>query len=482
MISGFLNLNIDSFMRHFLILSFSLISIISFGQESKWGNSEADSIRCYENYNNFGSLYNGRSYVEAFDPWLFVYNTCPEAKEVIYKIGPKIINAKIKTIEDSLKRHELISLLLKVHDDNNIYFPGKEASVLAKKAYDFYKYYPKNHFEAYKMFNVALNLDPASLQTAYLNKYFNAVVNLYRIDSLDTEGLLNGYSRVGESAEAQTNNWNKRITILTEKDTLGTISSKEKRILANDKKRLNQVNSLYRNIEKKIAPLLTCDRLSLIYNEENLQVHIEDASWLRRAEKMLSKERIDTSGLTDCTDNPIYYLIAQSLYDLDPSPQSARSMGLLSIKNEKWDEAITYFSSAIDGEVDPMKKSRDHMRISQINQKVGNLSSAKKEIVNASKLNPSSGEIYLIWASIYAQAAGQCGNNVFEKNAVYWAAVNKLNQAKNIDPEIAVRANKAIANYKKGFPDKSISFQFGYKEGDSYRIPCWINETVRVAF
>ena len=184
-------------MRHFLISSFLIISIISFGQESKWGNSEADSIRCYENYNNFGSLYNGRSYVEAFDPWLFVYNTCPEAKEVIYKIGPKIINAKIKTIEDSLKRHELISLLLKVHDDNNIYFPGKEASVLAKKAYDFYKYYPKKHFEAYKMFNVALNLDPASLQTAYLNKYFNAVVNLYRIDSLDTEGILNGYSRVG---------------------------------------------------------------------------------------------------------------------------------------------------------------------------------------------------------------------------------------------------------------------------------------------
>ena len=65
---------------------------------------------------------------------------------------------------------------------------------------------------------------------------------------------------------------------------------------------------------------------------------------------------------------------------------------------------------------------------------------------------------------------------------MYWAAVNKLNQAKNIDPEIAARANKAIANYKKGFPDKSISFQFGYKEGDSYRIHCWINETVRVAF
>jgi tetratricopeptide (TPR) repeat protein len=482
MINGFLNLNIDNFMKYFFTLTSFILTFSCIAQKSKWGSTDADSIRCYENYNNFGSLYNGKSYVAAFEPWLFVYNTCPQAKEVIYKIGPKIVDAKIKATKDSSKRNELILLLLKVHDDYNKYFPGKEASVLAKKAYDFYRFYPDKYYDAYNMFNIALNLDPGAVQTAYLNKYFNAVIKLYKVDSLDTEGLLNGYSMVGESAEAQTNKWNRRITLLTEKDTLGTISSKEKRILSTDKKRLNQVNKLFSNIEKKIAPLLTCDRLSLIYNEDNLISHADDASWLRRAEKMLSKERVDSSGLTDCTDNPIYFQIAESLYDLDPSPQSARSMGVLSIKNEKWEEAIKYFSIAIEGEVDPIKKSRDHMRIAVINQKIGDLPSAKKQIVNASRLNESSGEIYLVWASIYAQAAGTCGNNVFEKNAVYWAAVNKLIKAKQVDPEISSRANKAIVNYRNGFPDKSISFQFGYKEGDSYRIPCWINETVRVAF
>ena len=93
---------------------------------------------------------------------------------------------------------ELILLLLKVHDDYNRYFPGKEASVLAKKAYDFYRFYPDKYYEAYNMFNIALNLDPGAVQTAYLNKYFNAVIKLYKVDSLDTEGLLNGYSMVGE--------------------------------------------------------------------------------------------------------------------------------------------------------------------------------------------------------------------------------------------------------------------------------------------
>ncbi|CAI8380974.1 MAG: Uncharacterised protein [Owenweeksia sp. TMED14] len=469
-------------MRYFIALYFFTTALFVFSQDSKWGNNEADSIRCYENYNNFGSLYNGKSYVDAFEPWLFVYNTCPQAKEVIYKIGPKIVHAKIGATNDSLKRSELIKLLLKVHDDYNLYFPGKEASILAKKANDFYKYFPNDFYKAYEMFNVALNLDPGAVQPSYLNNYFKAVIKLYKVDSLDTEGLLNGYSLVGESAEAQTNNWNKEITLLTEKDTLGTISSKEKRKLSIDKKKLNQVNKLFSNIEKRIAPLLTCDRLSLIYNEENLQLHAEDAAWLRRAEKMLSKERVDTAGFTDCTDNSIYYLIAQSLYDLDPSPQSARSMGVLSIKNEKWKDAIDYFKSAIETEVDPLKKSRDHMRLAVINQKIGNLPAAKNEIFEASRFNRNSGEVYMVWGSIYAQAAGVCGNNVFEKNAVYWAAVDKLKRAKIIDSDISLRADKAISNYRKGFPDKSISFQFGYKEGDIYKIPCWINESVRVAF
>ena len=75
-----------------------------------------------------------------------------------------------------------------------------------------------------------------------------------------------------------------------------------------------------------------------------------------------------------------------------------------------------------------------------------------------------------------------CGNNVFEKNAVYWAAIDKANRAKSVDPSIAARVDRTIVNLRAGIPDKSISFQFNYKEGDRYTIGCWINETVTVRF
>jgi hypothetical protein len=69
-----------------------------------------------------------------------------------------------------------------------------------------------------------------------------------------------------------------------------------------------------------------------------------------------------------------------------------------------------------------------------------------------------------------------------EKNAVYWAAINKLSYARSIDPSVASKAAKLISAYSQQIPDKGISFQLGYKEGDKINIGCWINETVSVKF
>ena len=85
-------------------------------------------------------------------------------------------------------------------------------------------------------------------------------------------------------------------------------------------------------------------------------------------------------------------------------------------------------------------------------------------------------------ATIYASAAGDCGANAVEKNAVYWAAINKLTYARSIDPSIADKASQLISAYSKVVPDKGVAFQLGFKEGDSIDIGCWINETVSIKF
>jgi tetratricopeptide (TPR) repeat protein len=467
-------------MKRILLVLFAFSAF--FANAQNWGSNDADSIRCFENYNNFGQLCNGKDYLQAYEPWMIVYTTCPQASEVVYKFAPKIFDAKIKAEQDPAKKAELIAALMKMYDDWNTYYPGSEAKVLGQKANDYYDYYPEDAYTAYQMFNAALDVNPGDIQPLYLNNYFNAVIALYKVDTLDSEGLLNAYGAVGEAIEMQTDNWNREITSLTEKDTLGTISSREKRVLDIDKRLLEQSTKLMTNIERGLAPLLTCDRLGLIYNQENFDKHLGDAAWLRRAEKMLSKERTDTAGTTDCTDNPIYYLVAQSLYDLEPSAQAARSMGVLSIKNEKYDDAVKYFTDAIAQEADPLKKAKDYLKLAAIHLKTGNLAAAKSDCSAAVRNNENSGDAYLMWANVYAAAAGSCGNNVFEKNAVYWAAIDKAARAKQVDPSVAGRSDKLVSKLRPGIPDKSISFQFGKKEGDRYTIGCWINETITVRF
>ncbi|MEY4461251.1 MAG: hypothetical protein RL429_1240, partial [Bacteroidota bacterium] len=111
-----------------------------YAQKAVWGKNATDSTVCFEKYNTFGALYNSKSYVEAYEPWKVVYETCPQATEVIYKFAPKILEAKIKEATDPKVKNDLVRLLLSTYDRRNELYPGKEAEILAQKADDFWTY------------------------------------------------------------------------------------------------------------------------------------------------------------------------------------------------------------------------------------------------------------------------------------------------------------------------------------------------------
>ena len=63
---------------------------------------------------------------------------------------------------------------------------------------------------------------------------------------------------------------------------------------------------------------------------------------------------------------------------------------------------------------------------------------------------------------------------------MYWAAVDKLEKAKNIDPDVAEQAQSLINQYRKYYPSKAdVFFKPELKVGESFHIGGWINETVR---
>jgi len=553
--------------RILFVFGILLMSFSAQAQESKWGNSIADSVSCFQNYNIMGSYYQSKDYAEAYDAWKALFETCPSANIRIYTYGDNIIEAKIKETNDDAAKNVLIQELLALYDAFALHFPEEKANAMSSKAYHFYNYYKKDAdsiSKAVVMFDEAKSLLGDTMSVAHTDRYFQANVkefnktkdvdrlfevynsvlvslefnfNTFNVENYTIElkadsvlGFIAYADSIRPTAEAakaayelelaaydSTNAYNnsskKRmkqaaklpplvkpemdaatqalVSVLEKADELKTkyeldeqgLTSVDKRKISNNEIRLRNITKVQSNIEKILSPLLTCDKLTLIYNEEAFEQNKDNIEWLKRAGNLLQKERVGDNGeMTSCTDNPVFISIAETLYEIEPSAQAALNMAKLGVNKSDWAMAKKYYTEAIEQEEDLRRKANSYMGLAYVNQKMGALSAAKSNCLKAGQLRKDWGNPYLYLATLYAEAAGTCGANAVEKNAVYWAAINKLSYARSIDPSIANKAAKLISAYTQQIPDKGISFQLGYKEGDKINIGCWINETVSVKF
>ena len=460
-------------------LLLSLFAGVAFGQ-SKFG---PDSVKCWENTQIYYQLYKSKQYAEAYDAWYYVYQNCPEAYKNTFIFAPKIVESKLKATKDEAKKKELTGILLESYDKRLQYFPEKEGYVLSSKGLDQLSYVDDPQ-EAYSTFKKAYESNGYDLPAAAFNGWFIAAAKMFNAKQMEMEGVFEVYNIVSEAIEVNNNNLNKEIAPLAlKRDSTQDISDKELKDLEKAERELERFETVDANVEKILAPIATCDKLSLIYNNESFEANKANATWLRRAAKMLQKERKDENGdVSDCTDNPLFYKIATALNDLEPSATSSRAVAQLAIKNGDYSKAIGFYNQAIALDPDPKKKADDHLRIANAYLKSGNLPGAKSSCLRAAGLRPGWGDPYLLLAQVYGAAEGACGENVFEKKACYWAAVDKARYAKSIDPSVSAKADKLISAYRSRVPDKSLSFQLGHKDGEKYHIGCWIQETVTVAF
>jgi len=447
-----------------------------------------DSAKCRENLYIYYELAKKKQWAEAFDSWSFVYQNCPQSSKNNFIYGPYIVSAKIEEAEeakDELSTVKYKAMLMDVYDARNQYYPGKEGYVYARKALDMLRHYPDSLQTIYQLFNDALELDGPEQSAAFYNYFFVTAARLFNEKVFEVNDVFQAYNVVMEGIEVNNNSLNLAIAELTDKRDSNAVelSQKEQNELQKAERELDRYTKVESNIEKILGPIATCEKLNLIYNETTFASNKTDTLWLKRATKMLQKERRNDEGeFEDCTDIPIFFNISDALYKIEPSAPSARAMFVMAYRNKDYSKAAQYIKEAIAYEIDPLKRSADYVKLASIYIKLGSLASAKNAAVKAAALDRSSGDAYIVLATTYAQAFGTCGSNVFEKKAVYWAAIDKLNTAKSIDPSLALKVNKMISDYQRQLPDKGLSFQLGHTEGEKYTISCFINETITVSF
>ena len=186
----------------------------------------------------------------------------------------------------------------------------------------------------------------------------------------------------------------------------------------------------------------------------------------------------------ECTDSQLFFDVAVKLNELKPSAFSSYSIANMSLKKEEYGKADEFLRKAIELETNDSLKAKYYFKLAQVADQTGKKVQARTYAQKAISLRSNYGAPYMLIATLYA--ASGCKSLTEPEGELarisYWVAVDKLIQAKKVDPSIASQANKLIAQYSKNFPNKEDAFFLGITNGSKVTVGCWINEKTTARF
>ena len=453
-------------------LTFLTLFIFSVGALS--AQSAAD---CPANLSIFAEFAKVKNYDSAYTPWLEVKTHCPELNEATYIYGERILGHKIKNEEDNT---EYISILNSLYDDWLTYFPNdrsgksQRGKILAAKAQSMLEYETASLSEVYAIFDEAFTSDMESFANPKaLYNYFKTLYTMYKNGDEDVtmDALFSKYEDVSEKFAIENQKLSRTFDRILKKEDAGeTLTSRDKR-----SKRVAEINSranstYANNLDAIISQEASCDNLIPLYRS-NFDENKTDEKWLKRA-----ASRMDAK---ECSDDPLFVELVEALHSLSPSADSAYYLGILKDKAGNTTEAIAFYEESLTLESDAYRKAEILYKIAAKLKKKGLKSQARKYANQALSNKPSMGKAYILIAGLYADSANDCGNNQFEKQAVYWLAAQTARRAAIVDPSLKKTSQKLEESYTGRAPSKTDIFTQG-KAGEEISFDCWIRSSVTV--
>lgn len=413
------------------------------------GRYGSDSITCIMNislYREFfkqwkSSGYKNETVKDAIAPWRWVFLNCPKGTQNTYIDGAKIMAYRIEKAKDDNLRNKLIDTLMMVYDQRIQYF-NKEGYVLGRKGVDLATYRPDDYEGIFNTLKRSVKLQGNNSAGPVLVYYMRAAIDMVKNGKADSTVIFDTYDVCSSITD---------YNLKKGKDT----------------KNWEIVQS---NLEIAIEPYANCPALISIWGKKFEQTP-DDVELLKKIAESLDKKK--------CQDDPLYFDVIKKLYGLEPTPASAYLIGKMLLNKQKYAEAIDYLKQA-DQLEDTDAVSNSYKYIAEAYRVLKNYSASRSYALKAASLSPNDGEPYMIIGNLYAESAKECGDNELTKRVAYWAAVDMFTKAKQVDGNLAEAADKQIAIYSQYFPSMETIFFYNLKEGDTYRVDCWIDIDTRV--
>ncbi|MBO7455408.1 MAG: tetratricopeptide repeat protein [Paludibacteraceae bacterium] len=415
---------------------------------------------CVINVSLFNESVKNKQYADAWDPWWQVYTTCPNANKAIYTRGDELVEWKISQTQDPKEYDELRQLLLKLHDSRIKYFGDDpkypKAYILGLKGVDYCNFYKEDPLKdpAYEWLKESIEGMREKSQIQVLKQFADLSNARYKLDPEKYgAAYIADYQAVSMILAAQ----------------------------ASDPKNKNamraQENKDYVDQMFASSGAADCDKLDEIFGP----IVSENISNLDILNKIMGMYR-----RVKCTESEIYFTAAAAVHKLEPTEESAAGCAKMCMKKGEYKDAVNYYEQAIELAPEDDKEDRAEylFNIAYIYfDKIKSYQLSRNYLRRSLELQANQGRCYILMGMLYA-ASKPYGEGMAAAKAailnktVFWAAVDKFQKAKMVDPDVADDANKLIASYSKYFPTKEEIFDLPeLQDGASFTVGGWIQET-----
>ena len=221
------------------------------------------------------------------------------------------------------------------------------------------------------------------------------------------------------------------------------------------------------------AGVADCETLNNLLSAK-YEANKEDVANLKEVASLLRR--------SECVDLPLYATVAEQLYQLDPTADAAYSLAIMFLKRQEFDKTEGYLKEAIAKSEDNEAKAEYYLKMAQLQLAKKQYQATKTNALEVLKLNPNNGTALMLIGKAYANSASNYGEDDFDHASVFWAAVDKFQKAKQVDPAMTEEADKLIGIYSQHFPSKDEAFFRSVTDGATVKIGSWINESTKARF
>jgi len=446
--------------------TFLLITIASLFVQAQ--NSEV----CTENLSFMGQLVKEKN-AEAYDYLTILRKDCPSFHKSIYSFGEAAIKLKIDKATSPVEKEKFVRDLMKLYDEHDQNFPSNGAGNKMKKGLVLFENKIGTDKEIYDLLDDAFKTDYANFKYAKaMYVYFELLVKDFKAGNkgVELQQIFDKYDDLSQKlVEEEDELTNEKDALLNKQEAGEVLLDKEIKRKEKIESNLEIFSGVKNDMDNIILELSTCDKLVPFY-QKGFDANKGNEEWLKRA-----ANRLEAKG---CDTDPLFSKISEALYKLNPSADAAEKLGVVEYQRKNISKAMDYFNQAADLYKDNSKKANVYFKMASIYSK-SNKVQARTYARKALSVKPSYGKAYLLIASLYGSSINDCGNDQFEKRAMYWLAAQYCDKAGAADSSLKSQASSNAAKYRAAAPSKTEIFQSG-KAGQRIAFNCWVGESIVV--